>query len=121
VPALILIVDDDESARLLLQIILEREGYQVQKARSGEDALAMIAENPPALILLDDVLPGIWGDEVHEKLKRNPATAAIKVVMHTGRNDKLAQYRQRSDIAGVLPKPTHPNEVLKVIKACLEG
>lgn len=118
---LILIVDDDDSGRRLLQIILERSGYAVMLARSGEEALSMIAQRLPDLLILDEVLPGIWGDEVREKLKHNPHTQHLKVVMHTGRNDRIALYRQRSDIDGVLHKPTLPRAVLEMVKTCLEN
>jgi DNA-binding response OmpR family regulator len=120
-PPYILLVDDDESGRRLLEIILQREGYRVEQAESGEEALQMIAETLPDLIILDDVLPGIWGDEVREKLKHNPATSSVRIIMYTGRHDKLEGFRQREDVAGVLAKPSHPQEVLATVKACLGG
>lgn len=119
-PAYILLVDDDQSGRRLLQLMLERAGYQVGQASSGEEALKMIAERLPDLVILDDVLPGIWGDEVREKLKHNPATSSVRIIMYTGRHDKLELFRQRGDVVGVLGKPAHLQQVLETVKACLE-
>ncbi|HEX2618855.1 MAG TPA: response regulator [Phototrophicaceae bacterium] len=116
---LILIVDDDESARRLMQIMLDRAGYRTIMANTGEEALQLAGQHQPELIILDDVLPGIWGDEVREQLKQNPVTSAIKVMMFTGRVDKITEYKHRTDVAGVLPKPSHPRVVLSAIQACL--
>ncbi len=118
---LILIVDDDSSARRLLQIILERAGYQTQQAESGEVALEMARAGVPDLIILDDVLPGIWGDEVRQHLKAHPDTRDIKVVMHTGQYEKIAQYKQSPDLAGVISKPSMPASLLDTVRLCFEN
>ncbi len=118
---LILIVDDDSSARRLLQIILERAGYQTQQAENGEIALEMARADAPDLIILDDVLPGIWGDEVRQHLKSDPETRDIKVVMHTGQYDKIDHYRQLPDLAGVIPKPSMPTALLDTVRHCIEN
>ena len=57
----ILVVDDEETIREVVRRYLEREGFQVQEAADGYDALAMIKKNPPDLIILDLMLPGIDG------------------------------------------------------------
>ncbi|MBC8172236.1 MAG: response regulator [Anaerolineae bacterium] len=116
---LILIVDDDESGRRMMQIMLERAGYRTLLAETGETALELAADSLPDLIVLDDVLPGIWGDEVRARLRQNPFTERIKVLMFTGRVEKILDYRHQPDIAGMLPKPSHPKVVLSTIKACL--
>lgn len=118
---LILIVDDDTSARRLLQIILERAGYHTQQAENGEMALEMARAGAPDLIILDDVLPGIWGDEVREHLKEHPDTRDIKVVMHTGQYDKIPLYQQSHEIAGVISKPSMPASLLDMVRHCIDS
>jgi CheY-like chemotaxis protein len=120
---LILIVDDDSSSRQLLTIILERAGYQTQQAESGEVALEMAREDAPDLIILDDILPGIWGDQVRQHLKEHPGTRNIKVVMHTGQYEKIPiyeQYRQTREIAGVISKPSMPASLLDTVRHCID-
>lgn len=117
---LILIVDDDSSSRQLLTIILERAGYHTQQAESGEVALEMAREDAPDLIILDDILPGIWGDQVRQHLKEHPDTRNIKVVMHTGQYEKIALYQQSREIAGVISKPSMPASLLDMVRHCID-
>ncbi|MBC8099913.1 MAG: hypothetical protein H7Y11_10760, partial [Armatimonadetes bacterium] len=77
------------------------------------------AEQPPDLIILDDVLPGMWGDEVRQHLQANEATRALKIIIYTGRVDKIAAYQQQPGVYAVLPKPSLPVTVLNTIKASL--
>lgn len=85
VPATILIVDDDAKSRKLLQAQLKPEGYRTLSAASGEEALATALSRMPDLILLDVMMPGMDGYEVARRLKADPATAKIPVVMVTSR------------------------------------
>ena len=80
----ILIVDDYAGARYLRSRILMETGYEVLEAANGEEALRVAAHSRPDLILLDVNLPDISGTEVCERLKRDPATAAIPVIQITG-------------------------------------
>lgn len=73
-PANILIVDDESQNRRLLEALLGHEGYVTRTADSGEHALVAIADDPPDLILLDDMMPGLSGQQVVEVLKADPAT-----------------------------------------------
>ena len=79
--ATLLIVDDETHVRKLLQILLQNQGYQTQTASSGEEALAMIAQQPPDLILLDIMMPGMDGYEVARHLKTDKATSNIPIIM----------------------------------------
>jgi diguanylate cyclase (GGDEF)-like protein len=90
-PATILIVDDDSSNRKLLETLLQPEGYVTLCAASGEDALALIGKQPPDLILLDVMMPGIDGYELASILKADPATAGIPIVMVTALIDRSAR------------------------------
>jgi two-component system alkaline phosphatase synthesis response regulator PhoP len=81
--ARILIVDDDESIRLVLQTYLSADGHTVATAVDGQDALEKVASAAPELILLDVNMPMLSGFEVLKRLKENPDTQKIPVFMLT--------------------------------------
>ncbi|MEO6423144.1 MAG: EAL domain-containing protein [Candidatus Nitrotoga sp.] len=85
--ATILIVDDEPKNRRLLEVLLKPEGYLTVMAGNGEEALAMVDEIPPDLILLDVMMPGMDGYEVAVKLKANPATRNIPIIMLSALGD----------------------------------
>ncbi|HTB22484.1 MAG TPA: HD domain-containing phosphohydrolase [bacterium] len=91
--SLILIVDDDINARQLLRLVMEREDYRVQTAVDGLDAMDKVAQEKPDLVLLDMQMPGLSGTEVCARLKGNPATRLIPVIMHTGSADTISKIR----------------------------
>lgn len=80
---LVLVVDDEEASRELLQRCLVREGYQVKGAVDGESALAAVRECRPDVVLLDVVLPDLDGFAVCRSIKADPATRLTPVVMLT--------------------------------------
>jgi DNA-binding response OmpR family regulator len=88
----ILAVDDEKNVVRLLQIRLKALGYEVTPAHDGEAALRRIAESQPDLVLLDVMMPKMDGFEVLRRLKSDPATAQIPVIMLTARGqfDDLA-------------------------------
>src|SRR5450432_3879749 len=108
----VLIVDDTESDRQLLEALLAAEDYVIATAASGAEALALVAQAPPDLILLDVMMPGMNGYEVAEALKNDGALVPIPVIMLTvldGRDDMI-----RGLAAGVedfLTKPVHRVEL----------
>jgi len=85
---LVLIVDDDEQNRMLLRDPLEAQGYEVTEAADGVQALAMVRQRAPDVILLDVMLPNLNGFEVCRQLKQNPRTAAIPVLMVTALTER---------------------------------
>jgi signal transduction histidine kinase len=87
-PATILIVDDERKSRRLLEALLLPEGYLTQSAASGEEALTLIAQRAPDLILLDVMMPGMNGYEVASVLKANPAVSNIPIIMLTALTDR---------------------------------
>ena len=89
--ARILIVDDERQNRQLLEVMLAPEGYLLQTAARGEEALAMVAQRPPDLILLDVMMPGMNGYEVAGTIKGNLATKHIPVIMVTALDDGNAR------------------------------
>ena len=90
-PATLLIVDDDECIRELLEELLEDQGYNTLSASSGEMALMMIANQPPDLILLDAMMPGMDGYQVARELKSNLLTANIPIIMLSGLSEPSAR------------------------------
>jgi two-component system sensor histidine kinase/response regulator len=90
-PARVLIVDDEPHNRQLLEVMLATGGYLLQTAASGEEALAIVAQQPPDLILLDVMMPGMDGYEVTAKIKGNPATRNIPVIIITTLDDPHAR------------------------------
>ena len=92
-PARILIVDDERPNRQLLEIMLAPEGFHLRTAASGEEALAMVAEKPPDLILLDIMMPGMDGYQVAARIKGDLSTKNIPVIMITALDDRDARMR----------------------------
>ena len=90
-PARILIVDDEPHERTLLELMLKPEGFVVATAAGGTDALAQVAEQPPDLILLDVMMPGMDGYQVAHQIKATVATRNIPVIMITVLDDRDAK------------------------------
>ena len=82
--ARILVVDDSATIRAVLGRMLEVEGYEVVRAADGETALEMARAEPPAMIFLDIVLPGMNGFAVLRALRHDPATQHVPIVMISG-------------------------------------
>jgi diguanylate cyclase (GGDEF)-like protein len=89
----ILIVDDEPQNRRLLEALLAPEGYDTVTAATGEAALALVADSPPDLILLDIMMPGMDGYEVATALKANVLTAGIPIIMVSAQSDRNARLR----------------------------
>jgi putative two-component system response regulator len=116
----ILVVDDSPSIVSLLRHALEAEGCRVSVAEDGLDALSQVDREPPDLILLDLDLPHLNGDEICRRLKRNPQTRFIPVIMITAMaamHNKLAAWEYGAD--EFLPKPFHLMEVITRCRSLL--
>jgi len=97
-PAQILIVDDARDNRELLEVMLNWEGFVTQSAASAEEALAVIAQEPPDLVLLDLALPGMSGVDLTLRLKAGVTTKQIPIIIISGRGDDAT--RKRASAAG---------------------
>ncbi|MBI3986713.1 MAG: response regulator transcription factor [Lentisphaerae bacterium] len=84
----ILIVEDEEDIAELLRHHLAREGYGITVAGHGEEAVKAVSRKKPELILLDLMLPGLDGLEVCRRLKKEPRTASIPIIMVTAKGDE---------------------------------
>ncbi|MFB3817426.1 MAG: HD-GYP domain-containing protein, partial [Candidatus Methylomirabilales bacterium] len=117
----ILAVDDSDLDRQLLKDQLTAEGYRVTTAADGEEALQAIATQPPDLILLDVIMPRVDGYEVCRRLKADPRTILIPVVMITSL--QATQERIKGIEAGAdefLSKPFNPQEMLTRVRSLLK-
>jgi CheY-like chemotaxis protein len=105
-PATILIIDDEPQNRRLLEALLQPEGYRTQSAANGDEAMALIGAHPPDLILLDIMMPGMDGFEVASRIKANPATATIPIIMVTAQDGRGARMiGLNSGVEEFLTKP----------------
>jgi CheY-like chemotaxis protein len=104
--ATILIVEDNEANRLLASAVLERDGFSVEMAGNSQEALEMLLEQKPDLILMDVQLPGVDGLSLTRRLKQDERTAAIPVVALTAlamMGDK--ERTLEAGCAGYISKP----------------
>ncbi|HTB59228.1 MAG TPA: response regulator [Polyangia bacterium] len=119
-PARILIVDDEENDRQLLQVLLAAEGFIVDAAGSGAEALAIIAREPPDLILLDVRMPDMDGYQVAETIKSNRALVPIPIVMVTVEDDRDTMMRALAlGVEDFLVKPVHRDELYMRVRNLL--
>lgn len=117
----VLVVDDDPANLLLLGELLEPR-HAVRFARSGEQALAMAAAAPqPSLVLLDVMMPGLDGYAVIDRLRRDPATAAIPVIFVTAKESFEDEERGlRLGAVDYVTKPINPVVLLARVQTHLE-
>lgn len=86
----ILVVEDELPFRLIYRDALDMYGYNVLEAENGEEAMHVIEQSPPDLILLDLVLPKLSGFDMLTKLKQSPKTKGIPVIVYSVLNDKIS-------------------------------
>jgi CheY-like chemotaxis protein len=117
----VLIVDDDPAIREVLKLILEVEGYAVQAACSGREALAVLHEAPtPCAIVLDLRMPDMDGWEFHERQVRDPAIAGIPVVVLSADRD-APQVAEQIGATSCLLKPVELDDVLGALRDTAAG
>jgi DNA-binding response OmpR family regulator len=115
----ILVVDDTPQNIRLLEAVLTPRGYRVVAAGSGAEALAAIAAAPPDLVLLDVVMPGMDGYEVCRRLREDPATRLLPVVMITASGDQEKVDAIEAGADDFVAKPFNPAELLARIETAL--
>ena len=89
----VLIVEDEGAQREVLKYNLEAEGFDVVMAENGDEALLLVAEEDPDLIVLDWMLPNVSGIEICRRIKADPATRPIPIVMLSARGDEVDRVR----------------------------
>jgi CheY-like chemotaxis protein/MinD-like ATPase involved in chromosome partitioning or flagellar assembly len=116
----ILIIDDDVDTLRLVGLMLQRQGYEISAASNGAQGLAKALEERPDLILLDVMMPDMDGYEVARRLRKNPVTVNVPILMFTAKtqlDDKVTGFEVGAD--DYLTKPTHPTELQAHVKALL--
>ncbi|HYT90738.1 MAG TPA: response regulator, partial [Gemmataceae bacterium] len=116
----VLVIEDDGLAREALVTILSRVGYAAFEAENGQAALERLRTTirPPDLILLDLMMPVMDGWQFHRALTREPAWAAIPVVICTGAGDGLL-HAETLGAAGCIDKPIDPGELFDLLRHLL--
>jgi len=121
-PVRILIVDDEVENRELLQIILNWSGFVTQLSASGEEALASAAAEPPDLILVDLLMPGMDGYQFIASLREKSESQDIPVIMLSAMNDSLTRKRALSAGADAyITKPFDRSELCEQVRAVLSS
>ncbi len=113
----ILTCDDEKHIVRLIQVNLERQGYEVITAYNGAECLEKVKEDRPDLIVLDVMMPEMTGFEVLDALKKDPETESIPVIMLTARaQDSDVLRGWQSGVECYLTKPFNPMELIAFVK-----
>src|SRR3954452_8050352 len=116
----ILIVEDEAPLVMMLRYNLEREGFAVDEAANGEEALLRIAERRPDAVLLDWMLPHVSGLEVCRQIRRSPETRSLPVIMLTARSEEGDRVRGLDSGADdYVVKPFSPSELVARLRAVM--
>ena len=116
----ILVVDDEPNIIELARMYLEQEGFRVQSASDGAKALEMIGRQPPAVMVLDLMLPEVDGWDVCRRVRAGSAAPALPIIMLTARDDdvdKIVGLELGAD--DYVTKPFNPRELVARVKAIL--
>jgi DNA-binding response OmpR family regulator len=116
----VLIADDEPNIVISLEYLLEHDGYQVQVARDGQEALDAIARQPPDLVLLDVMLPRVSGFDVCQKIRENPAWQHVRIVILTAKGREVEMSKGLALGAhAYITKPFSTQDLLAQIRAQL--
>ena len=116
----VLVVEDDPDARKVLSLILKLDGFEVSTAPGGQEAIQAMLVEPPGLLLLDVMMPGMDGYEVCRWARANMPTLQMPVIMLSGKADPKSVARGLEAGADeYLAKPIKPSNLTKQIRAIL--
>jgi DNA-binding response OmpR family regulator len=119
--ARILVAEDDAVTRRLVTFKLQREGYAVDAATNGEELLTKAAAQAPSLFILDIMMPIQDGFSTLRKLKEDPKTAGVPVIMLSGKNDEQDVVRcLNAGAADYMVKPFSPDELVVRVRKLLK-
>ncbi len=118
----VMIIDDEEDLRELIETMLVKEGYDVLKAENGEKALDILEDKTPNLILLDIHMPGLDGWETLEEMERRGITEDSPVIMFTVEELTFVKMLRKDieGLVGYIEKPFERKKLLKIIKEYIE-
>jgi len=113
----VLVVDDDDVIRQLISVNLELEGFEVATAVDGQDCLEKVKDVKPDVVTLDIMMPRLDGWEAASRLRADPETADIKVVLLSARAQEADLERgSRIGVDAYLTKPFDPDELIDVVR-----
>jgi len=120
-PKRIVCVEDESEMLDLFKLILSRRGYEVFSASGGKEGLELIGAKRPDLVLLDLMMPDIDGWEVYQKLRANPDTKAIPVIIVTAKAQKIDKVLglHIAKVDDYIAKPFSPKDLIKSIERVL--
>jgi excisionase family DNA binding protein len=113
----VLIVDDDERLREFIRVNLEMEGYTVVEAANAEEGLGAVEQQPPDLILLDVMMPGVDGWEMLRRVQERHGVGSIPVIMFSGKVDDADAAARGAQ--GFIGKPFDPQQLIESTKQLL--
>ncbi|MEQ1509091.1 MAG: phosphate regulon transcriptional regulator PhoB [Sphingopyxis sp.] len=115
-----LLVEDDIAIAELVSWHFSREGYSVRHTANGEDAMMMVRERLPDIVLLDWMVEGVSGIEICRQLRRSPATANVPIIMMTARGEEEDRVRGlQTGADDYVTKPFSPRELVARVAAVL--
>jgi twitching motility two-component system response regulator PilH len=118
--ALVLIVDDSPTEQHVFCKLLERHGYDTVIANDGEEAIAIAVQTQPDVIVMDVVMPGMNGFQATRRLSKNPATAAIPVVIVSSKGQETDRiWGLRQGASQYLVKPVAEKQLIAAVGAAL--
>jgi CheY-like chemotaxis protein len=113
----VLVVDDDDVIRQLISVNLELEGFEVHTAVDGQDCLDSVKQVDPEVVTLDVMMPRIDGWEAAQRLRQDPDTAHIKLVLLSARAQEADLRRgDRIGVDAYLTKPFDPDELIETVR-----
>ena len=122
IPALVLIVEDEESILLSLEFLLGKEGYSVNTARNGAEAMRALQTQPPDLVLLDVMLPLVDGFELCRLIRENPVLRGTRIMLLTARGRETEIARGLALGAdSYLTKPFSTRDLMAKVRGLLSG
>jgi CheY-like chemotaxis protein len=119
VSARILIVEDHPTMREAMRLVLEGEGFDIDEASDGDQALSAVQDGPPDLVLLDMNVPGTAGPEVLATVKGDPATSEVPVIVVTATGEEGRAAAIASGADHYFTKPFSPIALLQAVEQVL--
>lgn len=118
----VLVVDDDPAIRRILSQTLELEDYEVSGAADGEEALGMISEEIPDVVILDVMMPKMHGFDVLREIRQNPETSDLPVILLTAKSSAEDMWEGwREGVDYYMTKPFDVEELIRFLSYVLSG
>lgn len=117
--ARILIVEDHPTMREAMRLVLEGEGFDIDEASDGDQALAAVQAEPPDLVLLDMSIPGIPGPDVLAAMKRDPGNSKVRVIVVTATGEEGRAAAMAGGADHYFTKPFSPIALLQAVEEVL--